>query len=78
MAMHDQSPDLAPDPSLSLGPRPIEDAARAVEELIAELEPSLDRSQRRALHRLRLAAESLGMLRAATQALHVIPESRAF
>ena len=76
--MHDQSPGFAPDTSLSLGPQLIEEAARAVEDLITELEPTLDHNQRRALHRLRLAAESLGMLRAATQALHVIPESRAF
>lgn len=61
--------------SPNLGPLLIDEAARTVDELIAELEPTLDHNQCRTLHRLRLAAESLGMLRAATQALHVLPES---
>ena len=39
-------------------------AAAEVDELIAELEPSLDARERRLLHQLRLAAESLGTIRA--------------
>ena len=40
-------------------------AARELDALIAELEPTLDPHQRRLLHRIRLAAESLGVARAA-------------
>jgi len=39
-------------------------AAAEVDELIAELEGSLDARERRLLHQLRLAAESLGTIRA--------------
>ena len=39
-------------------------AAAEVDELVAELEGSLDAHQRRLLHQLRLAAESLGTIRA--------------
>src|SRR5204862_3645247 len=39
-------------------------AAAEVDELIAELEPSLNARERRLLHQLRLAAESLGTIRA--------------
>ena len=38
-------------------------AAAEVDELIAELESSLDARERRLLHQLRLAAESLGTIR---------------
>ena len=55
------------------GYRVIDEAARAVEELVAELEPSLEHDKRRLLHRLRLAAESLGMLRATAEALNGLP-----
>jgi len=36
-------------------------AARDLDALIAELEPTLDSDQRRLVHRIRLAAESLGV-----------------
>ena len=39
-------------------------ATAEVDELIAELEPSLNTRERRLLHQLRLAAESLGTIRA--------------
>jgi hypothetical protein len=42
-------------------------AAREVEGLIDSLEPTLDGHQRRLLHQLRLAAETLGAIRATSQ-----------
>ena len=39
-------------------------AAAEVDELISELEPALNARERRLLHQLRLAAESLGTIRA--------------
>ena len=39
-------------------------ATAEVDELIAELEPALNTRERRLLHQLRLAAESLGTIRA--------------
>jgi len=42
-------------------------AAREVEALIDSLEPTLDGHQRRLLHQLRLAAETLGAIRATSQ-----------
>jgi hypothetical protein len=39
-------------------------AAREVDALIDDLEPTLDSHQRRLLHQLRLAAETLGAVRA--------------
>jgi hypothetical protein len=42
-------------------------AAQEVETLIDDLEPSLDSHQRRLLHQLRLAAETLGAVRASVQ-----------
>ena len=62
--------------SPNLGPLLIDEATRTVEQLIKELEPELDHDQCRKLHRLRLACESLGMLRAATQALSTPPDPR--
>jgi len=59
-----------------LGPLMIDEATRTVEDLIEQLEPALDHDQRRTLHRLRLACESLGMLRATTQALATLPDAR--
>ena len=41
-------------------------AADEVEQLVSELEPTLDAYQRRLLHQVRLAAESLGAIRVAT------------
>ena len=41
-------------------------AADEVERLVSELEPTLDAYQRRLLHQIRLAAESLGALRIAS------------
>jgi len=42
-------------------------AAREVDALIDHLEPTLDSHQRRLLHQLRLAAETLGAIRASSQ-----------
>ena len=42
-------------------------AAREVDALIDHLEPTLDSHQRRLLHQLRLAAETLGAVRATSQ-----------
>jgi hypothetical protein len=42
-------------------------AAREVDALIDNLEPTLDSHQRRLLHQLRLAAETLGAIRATSQ-----------
>ena len=42
-------------------------AAREMDGLIAALEPTLDAYQRRLLHRIRLAAESLALARAAAR-----------
>ena len=62
--MHDaESPHISP--------LLIDEATRTVEQLIEELEPALDHNQCRTLHRLRLACESLGMLRATSKALTV-------
>jgi hypothetical protein len=55
--------------SLGLAPTAMEAAAAEVHQLVDELEPTLDDRQRRLLHRLRLAAESLGAIRAAANAL---------
>ena len=63
--------------SPNLSPLLIEEATRTVEQLIKELKGDLDHNQRWKLHRLRLACESLGMLRAATQALGTLPDPRA-
>ena len=41
-------------------------AADEVEQLVSELEPTLDAYQRRLLHQVRLAAESLGAIRVAS------------
>ena len=41
-------------------------AADEVDQLVSELEPTLDAYQRRLLHQVRLAAESLGAIRVAT------------
>lgn len=41
-------------------------AADEVDRLVSELEPTLDAYQRRLLHQVRLAAESLGAIRVAT------------
>ena len=40
-------------------------AADEVDQLVGELEPTLDAYQRRLLHQVRLAAESLGAIRVA-------------
>lgn len=63
-------------PSSNLGPQLIDEATRTVEQLIEELETALDHDQCRTLHRLRLACESLGMLRAVSQALTLVPAPR--
>ena len=42
-------------------------AADEVDRLVSELEPTLDAHQRRLLHQVRLAAESLGAVRVATR-----------
>jgi hypothetical protein len=42
-------------------------AAREVDTLVDDLEPTLDSHQRRLLHQLRLAAETLGAVRATSQ-----------
>lgn len=68
--MHDQS---SPD----IGSLLVRQATTTVEQVIEELEPGLTAEQCRMMHRLRLAAESLGMLRAASQALTVYPDRRA-
>ena len=47
--------------SLDIG---VEIATQEVARLISELEPTLTRSQRSQLHMIRLAAESLGAVRA--------------
>ena len=41
-------------------------AADEVDQLVSELEPTLDPYQRRLLHQVRLAAESLGAIRVAS------------
>jgi hypothetical protein len=41
-------------------------AADEVDQLVSELEPTLDAYQRRLLHQVRLAAESLGAIRVAS------------
>ena len=41
-------------------------AAAEVDRLVSELEPTLDAYQRRLLHQVRLAAESLGAIRVAS------------
>jgi hypothetical protein len=49
---------------------PLDDAQRVaadeVDQLVSELEPTLDAYQRRLLHQVRLAAESLGAIRVAS------------
>ena len=51
-------------PSLDLG---VEIASREVAHLVSQLEGSLTPGQRTQLHRIRLAAESLGAARASQQ-----------
>jgi len=48
-------------------------AAREVDALIDDLEPTLDGHQRRLLHQLRLAAETLGAVRATVQMKRYAP-----
>ena len=58
-------PTLAPSDAVSLE-RAQRVAADEVDQLVSELEPALNAHQRRLLHQLRLAAESLGAIRVAT------------
>ncbi len=67
------SEESSADAILSLGEPPparLQDAHRAaadeVDRLVDELEPTLDAWQRRLLHQIRLAAESLGAVGAAS------------
>ena len=54
-------------------------AAAEVDELIAELEPSLNARERRLLHQLRLASESLGTIRASASLMGTrVDPSRLF
>jgi hypothetical protein len=51
-------------------------AAREVDDLVDELELTLDRHQRCLLHRLRLAAETLGAVRSAATLTLLSPPER--
>jgi hypothetical protein len=53
-----------------------QNAARDVDDLIDELEATLDRDQRQLLHRLRLAAETLGAIRSAQTLTLTSPSDR--
>jgi hypothetical protein len=52
-------------------------AAREVDDLVDELEPTLNHHQRCLLHRLRLAAETLGAVRGAATLTHIVAPSKA-
>lgn len=59
-----------PDPVFRVPPlamaRTLERASADLDRLVDELEPTLDACQRRLLHQVRLAAESLGAIRVAS------------